>query len=283
MKYQIEHTNTFCYDAPVDQSLNDIRLKPLTDECQRLLYYRTDIEPSSITREHTDHWGNSVETFFLAEKHDTLVVKTTSVVSIQRSPFIYQLAYTDEMRNIFESGFFRSHYLHYLNETFYTQIPVSMYQSILTELNDNDNPISFSINLMSYINRYYRYDTSATTVNSTAREVVNLRAGVCQDFTHVMLGVLRHKGIPARYISGYLHVPEDSGLIGDLASHAWVEVMIPGIGWVGLDPTNNMEALQQHIRVGKGRDYDDISPLKGVYRGGTSTLDVKVSVSVIEH
>ena len=109
-----------------------------------------------------------------------------------------------------------------------------------------------------------------------------MKKGVCQDISHVMLGILRAKHIPARYVSGYLYVGENSALVGDAASHAWVEVMVPGIGWVGLDPTNNVEALENHIRVGVGRDYGDVSPVQGVYRGGSHKLDVKVSVSLID-
>ncbi|MFP3421973.1 transglutaminase family protein, partial [Bacillus sp. SIMBA_161] len=116
-----------------------------------------------------------------------------------------------------------------------------------------------------YVFDHFTYDGESTTVTTKASESFDLKKGVFQDITHVMLGILRNKNIPARYVSGYLYVGEDSALVGDAASHAWVEFMVPGIGWVGLDPTNNVEALENHIRVGAGRDYNDVSPVQGVY------------------
>ncbi|WP_026691689.1 transglutaminase family protein [Alteribacter aurantiacus] len=282
MIYQIEHTNRFHYDTPVDQSMNHIRLKPRTDECQRLLSYRSDINPSSLTKEHLDLWGNTVETFFIPEVHETLEVKTTSIVSIQRSPFIKMVDYSTEMRNIYHSDLFRKHYLAYLNDTPYTFLYKDQVDEIVNAVGDIHNPVQFSIEVMRYIHENFTYDTSTTNVNTKAHESFPLKAGVCQDFTHIMLGILRARLIPARYVSGYLYVGENSALIGDAATHAWVEVMVPGIGWCGLDPTNNVEALEHHIRVGTGRDYSDLSPLQGVYRGGQHTLTVNVSCTLLD-
>lgn len=282
MKYQIEHTNTFYYDNFVDQSMNHIRLKPSTDECQRLLAYRTEITPGSMTKEHIDLWGNHVETFFIPEKHEHLTLKTTSTVSIQKSPLIRMVECSDEMQRIFHSKLFRHHYLAYLNETPYTFLYKEQIEEIAKEVGDARNPIQFALNLMAYVHQSIMYNTTTTQVNTKAYESWPIRAGVCQDYAHVMIGVLRSHGIPARYVSGYLYVGEDSALIGDAATHAWVEVMVPGIGWIGLDPTNNVEALEQHIRIGTGRDYADVSPLQGVYRGGGQNLDVKVSVTLVD-
>lgn len=283
MKYKIEHTNTFHYDTNVSQSLNSIRLKPRTDECQRLLSYRTEITPSSLTKEHIDLWGNHVETFFIPEQHSQLEVKTTSIVSIQKSPFIHRIDYSPEMKNIFHSELFRNHYLSFLNETEYTYLTEAQIQEVVNEVGEMVNPVQFSIDVMRYLHDSFTYNGDATQVETKAQESFKLRNGVCQDLTHVMLGILREKKIPARYVSGYLYVGENSALIGDSATHAWVEIMVPGIGWVGLDPTNNVEALENHIRVGTGRDYADVSPVQGVYRGGGQRLDVKVSVNLIDY
>lgn len=282
MKYRIEHTNTFSYDANVNSSLNSIRLKPRTDECQRLLSYQTDIEPASLTNEHRDLWGNHVETFFIPEQHKQLVVKTTSIVSIQKSPFIHRIEYSPEMQAIFHSDLFHNHYLSFLNETEYTFLTREQVQEVTNEIGGMKNPVQFSIDVMQYLNDSFTYNGDATQVETKAQESFGLKNGVCQDITHVMLGILRENNIPARYVSGYLYVGENSALVGDSATHAWVEVMVPGIGWVGLDPTNNVEALENHIRVGTGRDYMDVSPVQGVYRGGGQTLDVKVSVNLID-
>lgn len=282
MKYQIEHTNIFDYDTWVDQSMNSIRLKPRTDECQRLLSYRTEITPVALTKEHVDIWGNSVESFFIADHHKHLEVKATSVVSIQKSPWIHRIDYSPEMHAIFHSDLFSSHYLAYLSNTAYTYLTPAQMEQVDADIGDMANPVKYAIDVMGYLFNRFTYDGSSTNVSTKAQESFDLKKGVCQDISHVMLGILRAKHIPARYVSGYLYVGENSALVGDAASHAWVEVMVPGIGWVGLDPTNNVEALENHIRVGVGRDYGDVSPVQGVYRGGSHKLDVKVSVSLID-
>ena len=282
MKYKIEHTNIFDYETMVDQSMNSIRLKPRTDECQRLLAYRTDITPVALTKEHVDIWGNIVESFFIADHHKHLEVKATSIVSIQRSPWIHRIDYSPEMHAIFHSELFKSHYLAYLSNTAYTYITPEQIQQVDSAIGKVFNPVKYSIELMGYLYNRFSYDGTSTNVTTKAQESFDLKKGVCQDISHVMLGILRAKCIPARYVSGYLYVGENSALVGDAASHAWVEVMVPGIGWVGLDPTNNVEALENHIRVGVGRDYGDVSPVQGVYRGGSHKLEVKVSVSLIE-
>ncbi|WP_233254426.1 transglutaminase family protein [Salipaludibacillus keqinensis] len=282
MKYQIEHTNILNYEAPVDQSLNHIRLKPRTDECQRLLSYRPDITPVTLTKEHVDLWGNHVETFFIAEQHQKLIVTTSSVVSIQKSPFIRMVQFSPEMETIFQSELFHQHYLAALSETDYTFLYTHQVDEVNKQIPATKNPVECALKIMEYMHDSFTYDSEATGVNTKAHEAFDLKRGVCQDLTHIMLGILRAKGLPARYVSGYLYVGEDSALIGDSATHAWIEVMIPGIGWIGLDPTNNVEALENHIRIGVGRDYQDTSPLQGVYRGGKHTLDVKVSVQLLE-
>ncbi|MCT2534275.1 alpha-E domain-containing protein [Aquibacillus koreensis] len=282
MKYQIVHINRFNYETPVNQSSNTIRLKPRTDECQRLLSYQANIQPTSLTKDYIDLWGNHVETFFIPEQHQSLEVGTTSVVSIQKSPFIHRIDYSPEMKSIFHSDLFRHHYLSFLNETEYTYLQPRQIHEVIQKIGEMKNPVKFSIDTMRYLHETFNYDGDATHVNTKASEAFDLKKGVCQDITHVMLGILRNNNIPSRYVSGYLYVGENSALIGDSATHAWVEIMVPGIGWVGLDPTNNVEALENHIRVGTGRDYGDVSPLQGVYRGGGHTLDVSVSVTLLE-
>ncbi|MDX1807545.1 MAG: alpha-E domain-containing protein, partial [Paenisporosarcina sp.] len=151
MKYKIEHTNIFQYDTLVDQSMNSIRLKPRTDECQRLLSYRADITPVSLTKEHTDLWGNSVDSFFIANQHDHLEVKTTSVVSIQKSPFIHRIDYSPEMREIFHSTLFHEHYLAFLSNTAYTFLTAEQMNKVDSEIGEMLNPVQYAINVMGYL------------------------------------------------------------------------------------------------------------------------------------
>ena len=284
MKYKIKHTNIFRYDDYVEQSLNTIRLKPRSNECQRVLSYNVNIAPLSLTRENVDIWRNNVENFFIAGKHKELIITSNSIVSIQRAPYIFQIQFSPEMRNIFYSHMFKDHYLPYLTTSNLTSLRPEQMQEILSQLIDpSENPVQFACELMKYLYDHIRYDTETTTVQTTASEAYDLRAGVCQDYTQIMLAVLRYVGIPARYISGYLYVGEGDNLVGDTATHAWVEIMVPGIGWIGLDPTNNVEVLENHINISVGRDYRDVSPVEGVYQGGPHTLEVTVEVKKIEH
>lgn len=283
MKYEIRHTNIFKYESEVEQSLNTVRLKPRYNECQRVLSYHLNIVPTARTKDYSDIWRNQISSFFIPERHRELVITSTSIVSVQRAPYLYQLQYSDAMKNIFHSELFREHYLSYLTTSSYTKLEPYQIDEILGAIGQHDNPIQFACDLMTYLYNTIKYDAEATTVNTTAKEAFELRAGVCQDFTHIMLGVLRYCKIPARYISGYLYVGENDELIGDIATHAWVEFMAPGIGWIGLDPTNNVEVLENHISMCVGRDYRDVSPVEGVYQGGPHTLEVKVEVRKIDH
>ena len=278
MKYKIVHTNTFQYDSPVEQSLNTIRLKPRNNECQRLLSFRSRITPASMASEHVDIWGNNIGSFFIPEKHQLLEVETKSIVSIQKAPYLQQIQFSSEMQAIFYSKLFHEHYLPYLRTTNYTYLEKQQLKEVIAKIGTNSDPIQFAIRLMDFLYNEFTYNTETTTVDTTAQEAFQLKSGVCQDLTHVMLGILRNNGIPARYISGYLYIGENSNLVGDNATHAWVEIMVPGIGWIGLDPTNNVEVLENHVVLCKGRDYSDVSPLQGVYHGGPHTLEVKVEV-----
>lgn len=284
MKYQITHTNIFRYDSEVEQSLNTIRLKPRSGECQRVLSYDLNMAPQSMIKEYIDIWQNNVGSFYIAGPHKELIITATSTVSVQKAPYIYQINYSNEMRNIFTSQLFRNHYLPFLTTAELTTLTPAQVQEIMLAIDGkNDNPLELACHVMTYLHSVIRYDPAATIVSTTAKEAFELKAGVCQDYTHIMLGFLRQCGVPARYISGYLYVGEGDDLIGDTATHAWVEIMVPGIGWIGLDPTNNVEVLDNHVILSVGRDYRDVSPVEGVYQGGTHTLEVKVDVKKIEH
>ena len=282
MKYRVKHTSIFQYETPVEQSLNTVRLKLRNNECQRLLSYHLKISPNSMAKDYADIWRNSISSFYIPEKHDELVIHSSSIVSVQRSPYLYQIEYSNEMKEIFHSSLFKEHYRPFITNTAYTRLEEEQISEVVERIGQPINPIQFAYQLMNYLYTNLTYDQTATNVNTTAMEAFELKAGVCQDFTHIMLGILRHFNIPARYISGYLYVGEDDKLIGNTATHAWIEIMLPGIGWVGLDPTNNVEVLENHIIMCVGRDYQDVSPVEGVYHGGNHTLDVKVNVRKID-
>jgi transglutaminase-like putative cysteine protease len=284
MKYEITHRTSFQYESSVEQSLNTLRLKPRTNECQRVLTYDLTITPQSLTKEYVDLWRNNIESFFIAGEHKELTITSVSTVSVQKAPYIYQIQFSNEMRNIFLSELFREHYLAFLTTSRYTSLLPYQIEEILAAVGPHeDNPVKFACDVMTYLFNNIEYNPDSTTIETTAQEAFDQKSGVCQDYTHIMLGILRHCGIPARYISGYLYVGQDDELIGDTATHAWVEIMVPGIGWIGLDPTNNVEVLENHIVLCVGRDFRDVSPVEGVYQGGKNTLEVDVDVKQIRH
>ncbi|HEX6922629.1 MAG TPA: transglutaminase family protein [Bacillales bacterium] len=284
MKYEINQKNHFTYGGPVKQSVNQFRLKPIDDLEQACVSFEKKIIPETTCYSHEDYWGNHVETFYLWEPHDTLTIETTSVVEVRKKAISKRLSFDAEMRRLLDSDQFKQNYAEFLSKTNYTSIEPLKIAEVTEDIwQQSVDPYDFVNRLNTYIYETFTYVPGSTTVKTTAEEVLEKKEGVCQDYTHLMLALCRHRGIPARYVSGYIYTGENSAMRGDAATHAWVEVAIPDIGWVGFDPTNNVLALDQHIRLAVGRDYKDIVPVKGVYVGPGQQLDVRVSVKKIEN
>lgn len=283
MRYRITQHTHYTYDQPVSHSINQFRLKPIDDLKQDCMSFEKTITPAAPSYVHYDYWGNHVETFYAWEEHTELMLETTSEVMIDPYAFKDFITFSPQMNEAMFSNSFRHQYAEYLMKTNYTHLPDQVCKEVTDPLwNEAGNPFDFVNSVNRYIFETFTYESGTTTVNTTAAEAFEKKVGVCQDYTHLMLALCRFRGIPARYVSGYLYIGENSAMRGDAATHAWVEVKLPTAGWVGFDPTNNMVAKDQHIRVAVGRDYSDIVPLKGVYHGGTQNLDVKVSVYAIE-
>lgn len=283
MKFEVTQTNSYEYERPVRQSINQFRLRPLNDEKQSLESYSVIIHPASETFGHVDYWGNYVETFYLWEEHQNLSIETVSKVETSPTDIDPTIPLSSEQKKELKSHAFKQAYAEYLVDRDYTTISVDVMKQETNEIwEQSRDELDFAVNLNEYIYNTMTYVSGATNVLTTAEEVLHHRTGVCQDFTHLMLALCRFRGIPARYVSGYIYIGENSAFRGDAATHAWLEVKLPGLEWIGLDPTNNVIANEQHIRIAVGRDYNDISPLKGVYIGGTHTLDVSVSVKNLE-
>ncbi|WLD93133.1 transglutaminase family protein [Alkalihalobacillus sp. AL-G] len=283
MKYRITQHTHYSYEQPVSQSINQIRLKPIDDMKQECLCFQKEIKPDVPSYVHYDYWGNHVETFYAWEDHDQLLITTTSEVIIDPLTFVSSLSFSPQMLEAFCSAGFQQRYAEFLTKTYYTTLDDVACERLTSPLWDQAaNPFEYVKLVNEYIYETFTYKPGSTTVQTTAAEILEKKEGVCQDYTNLMLALCRYRGIPARYVSGYLYIGENSAMRGDAATHAWVEVKMPSAGWIGFDPTNNVLAKDQHIRVAVGRDYADIVPLKGVYQGGVQHLDVKVSVSAIE-
>lgn len=262
MRLRIEHITTFTYDQLISEAYTEMRLKPLDADGQRCQSFSLVTEPQDAVLKYTDHFGNDVHHIDVIQSHQKMVVAATSeVITPDRfSADSSRLSPLDEFN--------------YLSPT--------MYAPHTPELIDfsgalqSDDPLTTAFVIMHALHERLVYEKGATDVKTTADQALLLGRGVCQDFSHIMLAACRTQMLPARYVSGYLY---NNGRTA--ASHAWVDVLIPGRGWISLDPTHNQEQTGQYVRVAVGRDYADVPPTRGVFKGNArEKMDVEVSVGV---
>jgi len=288
MRYRVSHTTAYHYSEPASLSQNELCLQPKQTAWQRLEEWQLKIDPApQYQRLREDFFGNGIRIFMIQHPHNELVVSATStVVTLPRPPITPDQTPPWEMvaRRLAD------------NAT-HEDLAASQYRfaspfSLLTPDIEAYSRQSFTagrptlegaIDLMHRIFREFTYEKDATTIETPVDQVLKERKGVCQDFSHLMISCLRALGLPARYVSGYLESlppPGKAKLQGADASHAWLSLYLPDAGWIDLDPTNNLLPGEQHITVAWGRDYADVTPVKGVVMGGGShTMSVMVDVT----
>ena len=285
-RYHLVHATEFRYDGPVSESYNEVRLRPIHDETQSCLSFRLITNPASRGTSYRDSFGNWVHQFNILPEHHFLKIEAESVVLAHEAPLVPEggtkLSELDDHREKLVEEF-----LEFIGPTGYVPHVPQLDDLIAAASAGCDGTVSgFVKDASTLIHEKFKYVKGATHVNSSITDSLASGAGVCQDFAHLLLGVVRKRGLPARYVSGYL-VPESAAspdaklqeVIGGSASHAWAEVYLPGSGWVGLDPTLGMPLGLQHVRVAYGRDYGDVTPVRGVYKGHAGQrLSVDVSV-----
>lgn len=281
--YRIRHHTRFRYSAPILESFMEVRMEPRNDGNQHCQSFSITTDPSSRIMRYQDYLGNKVNHFNVPGQHTQLVVKTEAVV--EKRPFSpLPSSLTSQAWLEIDALKANGRYWDYLGSSHYakkTEKLIAFAQEI--GLDRRMDPLTMLRWLNSVIYEKFSYVPNSTEVDSPIDEALISREGVCQDFAHIMIALIRSVGIPCRYVSGYLyHQPNEDRSMED-ASHAWVEVMLPGIGWVGFDPANNLLADDRHICVGIGRDYADVPPTRGVFRGEADTeLDVGVQVSRLD-
>ncbi len=279
--YRVRHTSRYAYAETVSLSMHQVRLTPRAGAAQAVRDTRLVIDPpasGSVTRE--DYFGNVTTTFTIQDAHRHLRVTAESLVSVSAPAHagLDSPPLTDALARLRGRGPGDAAAVEYQVES-----PLaprgSLYARYAAPALDPDRPLLEGVDaLMRTIHREFAYDPVATTVSTPVADVLEGRHGVCQDFAHLMIACLRSHGVPARYVSGYL-VPRP-GVVGAQASHAWVSVYCPDVGWVDFDPTNNVRPAGGHITLGWGRDFEDVSPLKGVTVGGGShSVAVEVLVT----
>ncbi|AUI52472.1 transglutaminase family protein [Arthrobacter crystallopoietes] len=278
-RLRIEHRTGYRYDRSVTLSYNEARMTPLTDSQQVVLESSLTVSPSSaVVSNYRDYWGTRVTAFDMQTAHDFLEVTSLTTVEVHRSqriPAAEEPADWDVLR----SDPVLDDYADWLPQTRLSEPGEEVGKSV-RELTDGLPPHEAAHALMAWLKAEMQYVPGVTGVQSNAEEVWNHRKGVCQDLAHLGIGALRGLGIPARYVSGYLHPKPDAG-IGETVtgeSHAWLEWWDGE--WRSWDPTNAGPISDLHVSVARGRDYRDVSPLKGILSGGgRSELKVQVEVT----
>lgn len=282
MRFRVSHTTEYKYAAPASESFAELRVWPQDNPSQRILSRRLVVRPQPKVDHYIDYFGNRVEFFSIPYRHNSLsVTSEAEVETFAAEPSAAALNVTiGEARQLFNSQ--RYQLFEFMEPSHH--VPLNQHRRIRKKFFRQEDAIgSCLIALNTWIYKHFEYRSGETSISTPIADVVAQRRGVCQDFAHLMLALLRSNGIPARYVSGYIEAfdPEQTSaeLVGAAASHAWVEVYLPGGTWWGLDPTNNQPAGERHIKVAVGRDYSDVAPMRGTYKGAKDQrLNVIVSL-----
>ena len=317
MKFRVVHTTQYEYSAPAIECYSELRVRPRNTLRQVITNHVTEVVPRVPLEVFTDYWGNWGESLSVPFRHQRLTV--TSRCMVQTRPFHNALKGID--LSVSEAAHLqmprRREFYDFLMPSPLVEITPEVEAMAKKHLNSRSSFATAVLGLNEYIFRQFKYQPGATTISTPVGEVIAKRKGVCQDFAHLFIAVLRAAGIPARYVSGYIETeaqanvalsgrdplelhdlqgvvppslpggkrgPRDQNqpppLIGATASHAWVEFCAPNGLWIGIDPTNNMLESERHVQIGIGRDYSDVPPLRGVFKGARKqVLSVKVTVA----
>jgi transglutaminase-like putative cysteine protease len=277
-RLRIRHTTGFTYAGDVVASYNEARMLPASSDGQLVLFSNLDIRPVTSVHAYTDYWGTRVSSFDVLDAHRELSLTATSLVEIRPKQHPDHPTGWEQLSDQVET---RTEYVEQSKQTHRTAPPEDLSALARSLADEAAGPCEAALSIAETIGRAMTYRQGVTGVHSTATESWTAREGVCQDITHIVLGALRSVGIPARYVSGYLH-PKPHAEIGETVvgeSHAWVEWFCGG-AWRGYDPTNLIDIGDRHVIVGRGRDYNDIAPLRGVFAGPRSSkLFVRVEIT----
>ena len=280
MIYSVRHTTKFLYEPAVRESLMEVRLQPRSEGDQRCLSFTLDVDPAANIMQYRDFAGNTVHHFDIAGTHKVVKVTAQSAVEVQPVP-APRAADGGDWADLDALIAGNDHWEMLLPSHFAQSSPPL--EQLANELGwtRRGNPLALLTELNEAIYNLFAYVPNSTKVDSPIEDALRNRQGVCQDFAHIMIALVRRLQIPCRYVSGYMFHRDESEKDRSLegASHAWVEALVPRLGWIAFDPTNNLVGGDRHIRVAIGRDYADVPPTRGVYKGeAQSELSVAVTV-----
>ncbi len=279
MQLRIAHTTGFEYDGKANTSFNEARLTPVTLPGQIVAHSRVEVHPTPWVYTYRDYWGSQVTAFEVLDPHQSLTVTALSTVHVDRTPSGAPVLSWDEIRDASLVDV-HTEYLTLPERVDPTEDLVAAAREIAEA---SEMPGQAAREICALVNREVKYVSGSTTVDAFAAHSWAERSGVCQDMAHIAIGAMRSVGIPARYVSGYLH-PKQDPVVGEPVrgeSHAWVEWWDDA--WHGFDPTNDTEPGDRHVVVATGRDYNDVKPLSGIFSGsGTSRMFVDVQVTRLQ-
>ncbi|MGB4960881.1 MAG: transglutaminase family protein [Saprospiraceae bacterium] len=275
--YKIKHITHYKYEQAVYDSINQIMLYPFQDYLQKVIFHEIRITNKPAIEVFTDKFGNSLGIFSILSPHDELNV--TSQLEVEVLPLVepeFSISIDDQWKQY--EGLAK----HFMYKDYLTIESIKNMASIEEKVNElldtSQSPLQNAQAFSKYINQNFEYNQIVTSVETEVDEIWNIKAGVCQDFAHVLLVLLRSIKIPSRYVSGYI-CPRHDEFRGAGATHAWVEIYIPDYGWIGLDPTNDCLASDKHVRLAVGRYFNDCTPVKGIFKGNLNhVLEVSVTV-----
>lgn len=274
--FNIIHITKYQYNWPIKESINEIRLFPHNFENQDVLQHQLLINNDPEIEISKDYYGNCVGNFNTIEAHTEMTIESRMIVRVNHSLKIPEIESTtvadlahEKQNSVMLLRLCYPEVIKKENEIY----------AILNEIDyTNKSIIEIAQQCNTYIFNNFTYSKGITNIETTIDEILEIRKGVCQDFAHVLLQLLRTAGIPSRYVSGYI-CPNEGGLRGEGATHAWVEIYSPNQGWLGLDPTNNIWTMDNHVKLSVGRNFYNCTLVKGTFKGlSKQTLSVSVSI-----
>ena len=282
MRLDIRYRMHFRYPAPVWESQNEIRVRPRDDHRQRVISHRLTTSPATRVLSCTDYWGTRVDHVGVREPHTDFHVLAEAAVETSPSRPITGPLPLDGLND----ETFRTTRQEFLTSSHHTALDAELAGIAVETVSGIDTVDGRIEALVHKVSELVSYETGSSKIGIALPELVRNGSGVCQDFAHLGIGLMRSVGIPARYVSGYLFAADETDLDTDLddvvsiQTHAWLEAAIPGHGWAGFDPTNRSPVGERHVVIGHGRDYDDVAPVRGVFTGSsTPTVDAEVKMA----
>lgn len=274
--FKIVHVTKYEYSWPIKESINEIRLFPHDFENQDVLQFQLKINTNPNIEISSDYYGNRMGNFNTLDAHKELILESNMLVRVHHTLKIPEIETTTvaDLSKEMEKSIL-------LQRLCYPEIIKNQKKidKILSKImQPNKSIVTIAQECNEYIFKNFIYTKGITTIYTTLDEILEIKKGVCQDFAHLLLQLLRTAGIPSRYVSGYI-CPNENDYRGEGATHAWVEIFTPNQGWLGLDPTNNIWTMANHVKLSVGRNFNDCTPVKGTFKGlSRQTLSVSVAI-----